>query len=292
MLNISENLLPNNYNIQTTKLLKNNEIPEWCQDNEHILSGYRKCEMGYSYYLKSIFKLHNETFNIWTHLLGALLFIGLTIYTFGYHIVSNYWGDFIAIGMFLFTVIFCFTASFIMHCWYPMSEEVCSCLLKADYFGISLLILGSYGPFIYYAFYCQENIQWIYYIIVNILGLITIILTWLPTFHLPKYRRYRALSFSVFISSVICPIIHRIALSPKNQNDFAIELEYYILSLFFYLIGGFFFIKRYPENNCQNNCTMHFSSHKIFHFFTVMGAISTYIGIIKTHEVSKQITCG
>ena len=42
---------------------------------------------------------------------------------------------------------------------------------------ISLLILGSYGPFIYYAFYCQENIQWIYYIIVNILGLITIILT-------------------------------------------------------------------------------------------------------------------
>lgn len=291
MGDISENLLTNNSE-QFKKLLSSEEIPEWCQDNEYIIKGYRKCEMGYIYYLKSIFQLHNETFNIWTHLLGALLFIGLTIYTFGYHIVSNYWGDFIAIGVFLFTVIFCFSTSFIMHCLYPMSEETCNCLLKADYFGISLLILGSYGPFIYYAFYCQENIQWIYYIIVNILGLITIILSCLPKFHLPKYRGYRALSFSLFISSVICPIIHRISLSPNNQDDFAIELEYYVLSLFFYLIGGFFFIRQYPENNCQNNCTIHLSSHKIFHLFTVFGAMVTYIGIIKTHEASKNIICG
>jgi adiponectin receptor len=291
MEDMSENLLQDS-NLRYRNLLTKDEIPEWCQDNEYIIKGYRKCEMDYKYYLKSIFQFHNETLNIWTHLIGALLFIGLGIYTFSNHIVTNYWGDFIAIGVFLFTVIFCFSASFIMHCWYPMSEETCNCLLKADYFGISLLILGSYGPFIYYAFYCQESIQWIYYIIVNILGLITIILTWLPVFHLPKYRGYRALSFALFISSVVCPIIHRIVLSPKNQNDFAIELEYYVLSLFLYLIGGFFFVKRYPENNYQNNCTMHFSSHKIFHFFTILGALVTYIGIIRTHKVSKNITCG
>ena len=40
-------------------------------------------------------------------------------------------------------------------------------LMRLDYFGISLLILGSYGPFIYYAFYCQQHIQWAYYLVIN-----------------------------------------------------------------------------------------------------------------------------
>ena len=138
MNNYRETLISGGVN--ENQLLIHENIPSWCQDNEYILNGYRECDRNFKFYFKSIFQLHNETLNIWTHLTGALLFIFLGIYTYSEHLMDSYWGDLVAISIFLFTVIFCFTASFIMHCWYPMSENTCNCLLKADYFGISLLI--------------------------------------------------------------------------------------------------------------------------------------------------------
>lgn len=38
-----------------------------------ILSGYRPSGHGLLYYLASVFQIHNETVNIWTHLLAFLL---------------------------------------------------------------------------------------------------------------------------------------------------------------------------------------------------------------------------
>ena len=42
---------------------------EW-QDNEFITTGYRGTQLGAWDSIKSLFGLHNETGNIWTHLIG------------------------------------------------------------------------------------------------------------------------------------------------------------------------------------------------------------------------------
>ena len=59
------------------------ECPEWMFVNEHIEEGYR---VGYGYkdLFFSIFQLHNETANIWTHLLGAVLFVYLFFMAYFY----------------------------------------------------------------------------------------------------------------------------------------------------------------------------------------------------------------
>ena len=277
--------------LESEALLHHEDIPEWYQDNEYITKGYRIWGKSCCYYAKSIFTLHNETFNIWTHLIGSLLFIGIGINCYINDVIRGYWGDKVAMGVFLLTVIFCFTSSFVMHTFYPISESVTGKLMRLDYFGISLLILGSYGPFIYYAFYCQQQIQWAYYLVINVLGLTSIIFTCLPFFHRREFRIYRALTFGLFISSVICPIVHRIVLNPINQNDFTIEIEFYLLSLILYILGGIFYTTRFPENTYQNNCTLYFSSHKLFHCCTILGALSTYFGILKTHIASEKIIC-
>lgn len=44
-------------------------------DNVHIQHGYRKNFDTLGKIMRSIFMLHNETVNIWTHLLGGILFI-------------------------------------------------------------------------------------------------------------------------------------------------------------------------------------------------------------------------
>ena len=62
---------------QPFQLLSVQQVP-----NHHkkisIYSGYRK-RLEYQDCLKSIFKLHNETVNIWTHLLGFLIFFVLMV---------------------------------------------------------------------------------------------------------------------------------------------------------------------------------------------------------------------
>jgi predicted membrane channel-forming protein YqfA (hemolysin III family) len=52
-------------------------------DNEYIKTGYR---VYYSYVdnWRSLFMLHNETGNIWTHLIGFFMFIGLMVYAHVY----------------------------------------------------------------------------------------------------------------------------------------------------------------------------------------------------------------
>lgn len=47
-------------------------LPSWYQDNEFILFFYRPISESYRKCLASIFRLHNETFNIWSHLVPLI----------------------------------------------------------------------------------------------------------------------------------------------------------------------------------------------------------------------------
>ncbi|XP_021277733.1 heptahelical transmembrane protein 2 [Herrania umbratica] len=60
------------------KLTKYEDLPEYLKDNEFILDHYR-CEWPLKDILLSLFSLHNETLNIWTHFGGFLIFVGLTV---------------------------------------------------------------------------------------------------------------------------------------------------------------------------------------------------------------------
>ncbi|VAI28809.1 unnamed protein product [Triticum turgidum subsp. durum] len=55
-------------------------LPEWLKDNEYI-HGYYRCEWPMKETILSIFSIHNETLNVWSHLVGFLLFLCLTILT-------------------------------------------------------------------------------------------------------------------------------------------------------------------------------------------------------------------
>lgn len=52
------------------RLLHWNDLPDYLRDNEYIVTGYR-ANAGILGAIKSLFRIHNESGNIWTHLLGA-----------------------------------------------------------------------------------------------------------------------------------------------------------------------------------------------------------------------------
>ena len=57
------------------------EAPKFMQDNEYIKGGYLLNCTTFKKTFKSLFMCHNETINIWTHLLSAIFFFALLFYT-------------------------------------------------------------------------------------------------------------------------------------------------------------------------------------------------------------------
>ena len=56
------------------------EYPEWNRDNEYIKTGYRLNFNGIGQILMSVFRLHNETVNVLSHLLGYFMFASFIVY--------------------------------------------------------------------------------------------------------------------------------------------------------------------------------------------------------------------
>lgn len=51
-------------------------LPVWLQDNDFLTHGHRPPLPSFRACFRSIFRIHTETANIWTHLLGCVAFIG------------------------------------------------------------------------------------------------------------------------------------------------------------------------------------------------------------------------
>ncbi|KAG2239396.1 hypothetical protein Bca52824_091827 [Brassica carinata] len=62
------------------QLVEYHALPAYLRDNEYIIGHYRS-EWPIKQILLSIFTIHNETLNVWTHLIGFFLFLALTICT-------------------------------------------------------------------------------------------------------------------------------------------------------------------------------------------------------------------
>lgn len=144
-------------------LLRWEELHAWQKDNQYILAHYRPASYSYYVSFQSIFFLHNESVNIHTHLLGALvfLFIAFIAYAYAVHIVSG--PDILAFGCFVFGAVFCLSMSATFHAISNHSPLVNRLGNQLDYAGIVALIVGSFVPSIYYGFYCEPVLQKIYW---------------------------------------------------------------------------------------------------------------------------------
>lgn len=269
------------------------ELPEWYKDNIFIKDKYRSWDKNYSYYIKSIFKLHNETLNIWTHFIGFIFYLAVLIIYNLFHF--DYLNDIysirnsIATNIYILTAMLCFLLSSIMHTIYPKSCRVCGNSCTMDYIGITLLISGSYTPFIYYLFFCNPRLEFIYIIVINSLALLNIIVCFMSFMYKPKYFRYKALIYCIYTMSVIVPICNKfIKDNYKFRVDVLYDIKYYCLSLISYIIAVIFYITRFPE------CTFkirYIYSHSIFHFFTLIGSICILISIFEIQFIYQKLNC-
>jgi adiponectin receptor len=146
------------------------DLPAWRRDNAFILSGYRQSRASYLHSLRSLFYVHNESVNIWSHLLGALV-AGLVSWHLYAAVRPRYEaasrGDVIAFACFFAGAVLCLGMSATFHALLNHSEAVMKWGNKLDYSGIVALIVGSYVPALYYGFFCRPDLMSIYLTVVS-----------------------------------------------------------------------------------------------------------------------------
>ena len=275
-------LIPNN-----DKLTNYENIPDWYKYNKHIYYGYRFPYLNFKKLTQSIFTIHNETFNIWTHLLGSVLFTILFLLSLITGSDNDIY-DNLSVDIFLVSAITCFSFSTIMLTYFPINKTICRILANFDYFGICLLISGSYVPFIYYTFYCYIKIRTFY---LMGLGLVTFIsFPLILNHHCPQ--KIRSIIYIILGLYGVLPIIHKFFIMGHNQEIiFLTELSLIGLVAFFYIIGVLFYTSHFPEFIHRDLFNYYLSSHQIFHAFTIAGAVTHYLAIEYAYKKHIDYVC-
>lgn len=263
-------------------------VPEWCKDNQYIKKGYRECYKSASYYIRSIFQWHNETLNIWTHLLSTIGYAVFFIYSLAdptiRHTIDSGEIQAVVYYMLLSSSVTCFFWSFMMHTFFPMSKPVCHWLQRADYMGIFFNITCVYEAFIFFAFYTEVQLQFQYTCI--ILFFSAVFLLCFVCMHgcvKPEQFKWRAIGLGLYGVSIIVPIVHRISVSFQNDIYFLLELRYFLGACFLFIVGIAFYITKFPERMFPDGRFDRIAnSHTLFHLFTLAGNILCTYGIWNT----------
>jgi channel protein (hemolysin III family) len=249
-----------------------------------VLTGYR---INYSIKncFHSIFKWHNETLNIWTHLISFIIFIILLIY----YIIDNTNINNNKGMIYIFIISSCllFIFSSLYHILSCHSLSICSCCYKLDLFGILLELITATTCSIYYMFHEYDNLRKIYIIFFLILGISTMIITINDLFISAKFNIFIIFLFSsLFIISFLSGL-HWVLIADINEISIITK---YILSGFMCLFIGFlFFLSKFPECIIQNTyIDLFFQSHIIWHLCCFGSTISYLLMIVNYNQIIEN----
>ncbi|EPY20881.1 adiponectin receptor [Strigomonas culicis] len=296
-------------------LYRIDQIPEYLQDNRYILASYR------AYYsttacIRSIFRLHNETFNIWTHLLGGLYFVYLVIDLFCYllwpdyqlgndvtvvmheehnkvHSVVREKGKqtsipFFIFGFFSVGCVACMLCSAYFHTFLcHMSEEHYRVAHAIDYFGITILTVSSFIPFCYYAFVCDPQWGRNYVIMISCFGVVGMLGPFFRHWTSTAFATKKVLFYVCMVGSGIFPTLHLFIFHPHTTE---IPVVAGLLQmLIFYGIGVFIYAFKIPEVFSPGTFDVYCGSHQLWHMFVLAAALTHFFNTVSMYKKTDGV---
>lgn len=323
--------------------------PAWAYaaDNDFIIGGYRKW-----YDLRgcvaSLFELHNETVNVWSHLLGTALFLLLFLQLSadalaGAHVAhapppggavdpgvsltspasmwaelaeeedewwmwAEWWEDgtrnirhtlhlpqSTAHGagesqvvqqrhagrwpMFVYAVcaLICTGFSSLYHLFKAMGERVAARFLQLDFTGITVLVAGSFFPFMHYAFFKEPGWAMFYLVGECSLASVVAVATFTPWFARKQYRAYRFFMFMALAAWSVFPVVHLVWLHGIGGDNVMAWGPGIIVTVALYVSGGAIYALRVPERWSPGSFDTFGNSHQLFHTLIVAAAYQWHL---------------
>lgn len=271
------------------------EISPWQQDNHYIHSGYRPQSSSFYKSFSSLSYLHNETVNIYTHLIGALLalFASGVLYSVlapRYETATR--EDVYVFGCYFAGAVVCLGMSATYHTIQNHSHEVAVWGNKLDYLGIVALIWGSFIPVLYYGFIEEPELRIKYWTMITTLAAATSIACTHPKLRTPALRPFRALMFALMGLSAVFPVMHSVQLYGIQHMRKSVGLDWVVLQGLLYLLGASIYAARVPEKWSPGKYDIWGSSHQIFHVLVVLAAASHLVGLIKAFDYEHSHRIG
>ncbi|KAI8869783.1 HlyIII-domain-containing protein [Ramicandelaber brevisporus] len=268
------------------RLLTFDEMPAAWKENVNIVTGYRYYT-AISQCFCSIFRLHNETLNIWTHLLPFFLFDKTARHM---RVASDDRGviyDSSFFLLFLAAASACLLCSSIYHTFLCHSRKsVLRSCITIDYMGISILINASVSTVVYYGFYKQSLLQIIYLSIIAVVTLAGVILPWFRWFDRYENRHYRIIIFVLMAVAGFVPGIHLIVIRGLvNTINFVWPV---LASLGSYLIGVLIYAFQFPEKQWPGRFDVWGHSHQWWHLAVVGGIFFHYYATLRFNDLKYK----
>ncbi|RAH80862.1 Hly-III related protein, partial [Aspergillus japonicus CBS 114.51] len=272
-------------------LLHWDQLSPWQRDNQFIHSGYRTVSNSFRASFASLGYVHNESVNIYSHLIPAIL---LALFSIPLHakLMAEYTSastsDTIALGCFVVGAVLCLSISAIFHTVQNHSLHIARITNQMDYIGIVLLIVGSFIPSIFYGFYCHPILQTAYITMIAFLGLLCAAISAGPQFRHPRWRHFRARMFIVLGLSAVFPCVHGVVKFGVRQMNNQIGLFWVILQGSLYISGAFIYAIQLPERLYPGAFDIWMSSHQIFHLMVVMAIVFHLQGLINAFRYNHS----
>jgi predicted membrane channel-forming protein YqfA (hemolysin III family) len=257
-----------------------------------ILSGYRSTHQPWSYYWKSLFHKHNETINVWSHLIG-ILYMGYLFYYYNHRLNffenSHSWPFVVS----LCTAIIMFMCSAFAHLLHSKSETIHLTCFAIDYVGVSLHGFGSGFLHIYYSApqWYYNKIEYQYVFVLLILGIIACFLNCFAQYYFsrpypPLKRVFQFLPCGIlWIYSVIPLIIRLIPLDFPLDSISICHLG----QIIFFLIGAIFFAFDLPQRFWPGAVDFIGQGHHLFHLCVYFVTICQMHGVYWDYENYRTI---
>ncbi|RLV94385.1 ADIPOR-like receptor IZH2 [Spathaspora sp. JA1] len=239
----------------TTQVLRKlhfyHELDDWQKDNHFIRSGYVKETSSYRECFKSLTYLHNESVNIYSHLIPSSIVFWAVLYYINYQLTmyDNYLGVWEKLNFLQFAsaCTFCLFMSSAFHTIKAHSHKVSKFGNQLDYFGIVILISCSLISIILFAFYDHVYMKYFFVMLTTMFGTICTVLTLDPHFASVEYRKFRATMFVLFGLSGVLPILTGLYIWGFEETKNRSGVYWLILEGVFYIFGAILYAGRIPE---------------------------------------------
>ncbi|KAK0135479.1 Progestin and adipoQ receptor family member 3 [Merluccius polli] len=222
----------------------------------------------------SLFILSNETVNMWSHLLGFLLFFLLGAYNMAAVLpaIGASREDFVIYCICIFCFQLCMLCSVGYHVFCcHRSEKTSRRWMALDYAGMSIGILGCYVPGVFYAFYCNNYWRQVYLLAVLALMLAVFFAQIHPLYLSQPWRKLRSFIVCSLAAYGLLPTMHWVWISggfssEPTQLFLPRVLGMYLLAALAFL----FYFSKVPERYFPGQLNYLGSSHQVWHVLLVL----------------------
>jgi len=285
----------------TWKAVSFSSLPSWMQDNEFLQENNRPPMYSFRGCLKSMFRLHTETWNIWSHFLGFLFWLALslkscvicgdpTIVLKGIQVHNLPWVQQALLLMFFVCEMAVFSFSFVFHLFSNHSKRVYLFLSRLDYSGVTFVITGSFVPSYYYGLYCRPVSLYTHVTIQCILSAICLSITFWNKFGAPKYRTLRFTVFILFGLYAVIPSVQIILQDGLQYARHAYSISGIVTAAMFAVLGALVYVLRVPERFFHGKViTIWFNSHHIWHICCFIVALIIFNSILDMMKYRRDV---